>query len=219
VETNVGGTLYVLEAAYAAGIRRVVYTSTTSVYGAALTPREQRAVWVTEDLTPEPRDIYDVTKLAAEALCREFAREGRLSVVCLRVCRFFPETPWVMAAHRLYRGADVRDIAAAHLLSLTADLTSDFELYNVAGPYAFLPEDCAALWASAPAVIEQRYPGLSAAFTSRGWMLPERIDRVYVSERARARLGYRPQYGIGELLVDQELPTPRPSRLYMECGG
>jgi UDP-glucose 4-epimerase len=219
VETNIGGTLNVLEAAREAGARRVVYTSTTSVYGAALTPREQRAVWVTEDLTPEPRDIYDVTKLAAEALCREFAREGRLSVVCLRVCRFFPEPPATMAAHRLYRGADVRDIASAHILSLAAGLTSDFELYNVAGPYALLPEDCAALWASAPTVIERRYPGASAAFAARGWTLPERVDRVYVSERARERLGYRPRYGIGELLVDRELPAPKAPRVYTECSG
>jgi nucleoside-diphosphate-sugar epimerase len=74
VETNVAGTLALLEAAAAARAARIVYTSTTSLYGHALVPTD-RAVWVTEDLAPQPRDIYDLTKTAAEHLCRVFHEE------------------------------------------------------------------------------------------------------------------------------------------------
>src|SRR5690349_3266629 len=100
IDTNITGTLRLLEAASAAGVRRFVYTSTTSVYGYSLVPDGHEAVWVTEDLTARPRDIYDITKLAAEELCRLFARDHGLPAICLRVSRFFAQTPDLMAAYR-----------------------------------------------------------------------------------------------------------------------
>src|SRR5713101_5819236 len=72
---NVMGTRNLLEAALAHGVDRFIYSSSTSVYGAAMVATD-RAVWVTEDLEPQPRDIYDWTKLEAEALCREAANTG-----------------------------------------------------------------------------------------------------------------------------------------------
>jgi UDP-glucose 4-epimerase len=62
---NVTATEALLDRAQAAGVRRVVYISSTSVYGDALVPAD-RAVWVDESLPPRPRDIYDETKLDAE---------------------------------------------------------------------------------------------------------------------------------------------------------
>src|SRR5262249_44476423 len=102
IDTNVTGTLHLLEAASATGVRRFVYTSTTSVYGHSLAPDGREAVWVTEGLTPRPRDIYDITKLAAEELCRLFARDHDLTAICLRVARFFEQAPELMATYRLY---------------------------------------------------------------------------------------------------------------------
>jgi UDP-glucose 4-epimerase len=64
---NVGATEALLEEAERVGVRRIVYISSTSVYGHALVPVDQ-AVWVHEGLEPRPRDIYDETKLAAERL-------------------------------------------------------------------------------------------------------------------------------------------------------
>ena len=70
VETNVTGTLNLLEEAVAADVDRFVFTSTTSTFGRALTPDEaQPAAWITEDVVPVPRNIYGVTKRAAEDLC------------------------------------------------------------------------------------------------------------------------------------------------------
>src|SRR5258706_2670810 len=60
LDVNVRGTLHLLESAVEHGVQRFVYTSTTSLYGFALVPHD-RAVWVTEDLVPRPRDIYDLT--------------------------------------------------------------------------------------------------------------------------------------------------------------
>src|SRR2546423_6667744 len=59
IDTNITGTLILLEAAARHRIQHFVYTSTTSLYGFALVPRG-RAVWVMEELTPQPRDMYDI---------------------------------------------------------------------------------------------------------------------------------------------------------------
>jgi UDP-glucose 4-epimerase len=65
---NIEGTLNVLLAARDEGVRRVVYSSSSSVYG----PR--RELPVTEDLPPDPISPYGVAKLAAERYCVSFSR-------------------------------------------------------------------------------------------------------------------------------------------------
>lgn len=55
VDTNITGTLNLLEEAVLAGIGAFVFTSTTSAFGGALTPPPQSpAAWVTEDVAPIP---------------------------------------------------------------------------------------------------------------------------------------------------------------------
>src|SRR5207253_5630461 len=65
---NVEGTLNVLLAARDEGVRRVVYSSSSSVYGV------RRDLPVKEDAPPDPLSPYGVTKLAAERFCVAFAR-------------------------------------------------------------------------------------------------------------------------------------------------
>jgi UDP-glucose 4-epimerase len=92
VDTNITGTLNLLEEAVAAGVSSFVFTSTTSVYGRAMNPPAGApAVWVTEDLVPQPKNIYGVTKLAAENLCELFHHKFTLPCIVLRTSRFFPE--------------------------------------------------------------------------------------------------------------------------------
>jgi nucleoside-diphosphate-sugar epimerase len=201
IDTNITGTLRLLQAASAAGVRRFVYTSTTSVYGAALVPEGEEAVWVTEDLTPRPRDIYDITKLAAEELCRLCARDYNLPTICLRVSRFFEQAADLMATYRLYRGADVRDIAAAHVLAALNQGIA-FDIFTISARSPFWCEDVRELLANAPAVIRRYYPGAEDVFRAQGWALPESIDRVYVTEKAERLLGYAPQHNFAELLDD-----------------
>ena len=65
---NVEGTLNVLLAARDEGVRRVVYSSSTSVYGST------RELPTTEESPPDPISPYAVTKLAAERYCVSFSR-------------------------------------------------------------------------------------------------------------------------------------------------
>jgi nucleoside-diphosphate-sugar epimerase len=207
--TNVTGTLVLLELAAAAGHRRFVYTSTTSVFGAAMEP-QGRAVWVTEDLAPVPRDIYDLSKLSAEALCRLVAAENGMAVTILRTSRFYDEGPERMAIHRMHRGGDVRDMAAAHLLAL--DRAAGCELFIVSGRSPFHPEDSEELLRDAPAVIRRTLPQAEAWFAGRGWTLPRRIDRVYDIGRAERLLGYRPLFDLASLFLGEESDADDPSR-------
>ena len=189
---NVDSTEALLAEASARGVSRVVYTSSTSVYGDALVP-DGRAVWVDECLTPRPRDVYDETKLAAEALVARSA----VPAVILRIARCFPEPLETLARHRLHRGVALADVAAAHMLAVTATVTGT---YNVAGPLLFEPDDTEQLYSDAAAVLQRRHPAIAAAFAARRWPLPQHLDRVYDSRAALAALGYRPQHDVLRLL-------------------
>jgi UDP-glucose 4-epimerase len=57
-----------------------------------------------------------------------------------------------------------------------------------------LPEDLLDLRANAPLVVRRRIPGYEAEYIRRGWKMFPSIDRVYVNERARTDLGWRPRY-------------------------
>jgi len=195
---NVDATRRLLEAAGAAGVGRFIYTSTTSLYGDAMLPSDGAAAWVDETLTPQPRDVYDETKLAAEEACREAARAG-LPCTSLRMSRCFPEEPRLVAIYRLYRGVDAEDVAQAHELALTA-AGGGFEVFNVSAPTPFRRDDCRRLFEDAGSVLLERYPWAEAEFAGRAWQLPRSIDRVYVVDKAIAGLGYRPQHDFAALL-------------------
>jgi UDP-glucose 4-epimerase len=189
---NVEATETLLAEAEAQGAGRIVYTSSTSVYGNALVPAS-RAVWVDECLPPRPRDVYDETKLAAEALVARSA----VPSVTLRIARCFPEPLETLARHRLHRGVALADVAAAHMLAVSAAVTGT---YNIAGPLLFEPDDTEQLYSDAATVLQRRHPAIAAAFAARRWPLPECLDRVYDSCAATAALGYRPQHDVLRLL-------------------
>jgi nucleoside-diphosphate-sugar epimerase len=214
VETNVTGTLTLLEEAVAAGVGRFVFTSTTSAFGRALTPPPGApAAWITEDVRPVPRNIYGATKVAAEDLCELVHRDHGLPVLILRTSRFFPEPDdrdEVRAAYPdanlkvnelLYRRVDLEDVVAAHRCALERAPELGFGRYIVTATTPFAPGDLAALRADAPAVVRRLYPGYEELFAARGWRMFESIERVYVNERARRELGWAPRWDFADALA------------------
>ncbi|MBY4610355.1 NAD(P)-dependent oxidoreductase [Rhizobium sp. 9T] len=207
VDTNIGGTLNLLEEAAAARVASFVFTSTTSTFGAALTPAAgQPAAWITEDVLPVARNIYGVTKLAAEGLCELFARKFTLPVVILRTSRFFPESdddPDIRNAYSpanaqanelLHRRVDIADVVGAHLLALERARPLGFGRYIISATTPFSPDDLAEIRRDAPAVVERLFPGARRLYAERGWKMFPALDRVYVNERARRELGWQPRY-------------------------
>lgn len=213
VDVNITGTLNLLEEAAAAGVRAFVFTSTTSVFGAALTPGgDAPAVWVTEELRPIPKNIYGVTKSAAEDLCELFHRRQAFAGVVLRTSRFFPEeddNPAARARYAdgnlktnefLYRRVEIADVVTAHRLAARRAGQLGFRKYIISATTPFHREDAAELRRDAPAVVRRRCPEFEAAYRRRGWTMVPSIDRVYVNERARDELGWAPVYDFSYVL-------------------
>lgn len=195
---NVEATRLLAELAVNAGIKTLVFTSTTALYGhAAAAPA--RAAWLDERLPPRPRTIYHETKLAAEQLLEDLAVGSSLRVTVLRMSRCFPEPAPVMALYRLHRGIDARDVADAHAHALV-DQRPGFHRYVISGATPFHREDAQRLFVQAPDVIRERLPRLVEEFARRGWALPASIDRVCDPGLAMEELGWRPRFGFEEVL-------------------
>ena len=77
------GTLNVLEAAAAAGVKKVFFASSAAVYG------DNPEVPKTESMLPEPRSPYGITKLMGEHYCRFYTDSGKVPAVCLRFFNVF----------------------------------------------------------------------------------------------------------------------------------
>ena len=213
VDTNIAGTLTLLEAATKAGVKAFVYTSTTSAFGSALTPAPGApTAWITEDVVPVPRNIYGVTKVASESLCELFHRDHGLPVAVLRTSRFFLEADDVSAIAEayelanvqanelLYRRADIEDVVGAHLLAAEKAAEIGFGRYIVSATTPVGWEELAELRADAPAVVRRLFPEVDQLYAARGWRLFPSLDRVYVNDRARAALGWTPKHDFRRML-------------------
>ncbi|MBO9670145.1 MAG: NAD(P)-dependent oxidoreductase [Sphingobium sp.] len=207
IDTNVSGTLALLEEAVRQGVEAFVFTSTTSTFGNAMKPGpSDPAVWIDEDVMPIPKNIYGATKLAAEHLCEMFASKHRLPTIILRTSRFFPEDDDqettrtrftrdnIQLLELLYRRGDIADMASAHLAALERASAIGFGRYIVSATTPFSQADLGELHRDARSVITRLFPEVEAVFEARGWSFLDRIDRVYSNVRARTDLGWTPRY-------------------------
>lgn len=198
--TNIEGTRLLAGQAIAVGVSRFVYTSTTALYGVAARAGSA-AAWVDEYTPTHPRTIYHDTRLQAEQLLQRYGQAGAMIVTILRMSRCFPEPAPVMAAYRLHRGIDARDVASAHERALEAFTTVGTRTLLISGATPFAPQDCTDLGRDAPTVLRRRAPALVEAFAKRGWPLPPTIDRVYDSRQAQRDLGWQPIHGFDEVMA------------------
>ena len=184
VDTNVSGTLTLLEEAKAVGVKAFVFTSTTSMFGDALRPPAGTpAAWVNEQVRPIPKNIYGTTKTAAEDLCRLFYRKHRLNCIILRTSRFFPEEDDdslkresyddsnVKANEFLFRRVELEDVVSAHLLAASRAAELGFGRYIISATTPFLPEDLLELNTNAPDVVQKRVPDYLNIYQQLGWKM------------------------------------------------
>jgi UDP-glucose 4-epimerase len=232
VDTNVMGTLNLLEEAVEAGAGRFVFTSTTSTFGRALTPPPGApAAWITEDVAPVPRNVYGATKTAAEDLCELVHRDHGLPCLILRTSRFFPEADdrdEVRAAYEdanlkvnelLYRRVDLEDVVSAHRLALERAPQIGFGRYIVSATTPFTRDDLAELRADAPAVVRRLFADYEDVYARLGWRMFPSVERVYVNARARSELGWSPRYDFRAVLDRLAAGEEPRSRLAAAVGA
>ena len=222
VDVNIIGTLNLLEAAAAAGHDRFVFTSTTSLMISQAIRDEagDAAVWLDEASGPiEPRNIYGVTKFAAEQLCRLAWLNDGLNCVVLRTSRFFPEDDDthqalsgenMKANELLHRRLTVEDAARAHVAALEKAAEVGFGTFIVSAPTPFTRDECAELKHDAPAVIARHFPDAAALYAQGGWQLPAGIGRVYDSGLAERMLGFRCESDFASVLAALRTGAPLP---------
>jgi nucleoside-diphosphate-sugar epimerase len=207
---NVTGTLNLLKACVDAGVRRVVYSSSSSVYG------DQPTLPLTEDMIPNPLNPYACQKYMGEIYCRNFFKVYGLQSVCLRYFNVYGPRQAMEGAYRLVIGifldqrerdlpltihgdgqqtrdfTHVSDVVRANLLAATAPALGAGEPVNVGSGRELSVNQLAAL-----------IGGPTVHAPARG--NDERFKRASVA-RAREVLGWEPtvtlEEGIARLLRD-----------------
>jgi UDP-glucose 4-epimerase len=178
------------------------------------------AVWLDEEAGAlAPRNIYGVTKLTAEGLCRLHHAEHGLNCVVLRTGRFFPEEddtlrelpgPNLKANEFLHRRLTVEDAAEAHLVALERAPDIGFDIFIVSAPPPFTRSDAEELKRDAVAVVTRYFPEAPALYAQRNWQLPKSIGRVYDPGRAERMLGFRCKTDFSAILSALRAGAPLP---------
>jgi UDP-glucose 4-epimerase len=211
---NVTGTLRVLKAAVDAGVRRVVYSSSSSVYG------DQPRLPLTEDMPPNPLNPYGCQKLMGEIYARNFHHVYGLETVCLRYFNVYGPRQVMEGAYRLVIGVFLDQRLRGELLTVHGDgqQTRDFTWVGDVVRANLLAADSPRMGAgeainvgSGKEVSVNRIAELIGGpvvhVPPRGF--DERFKRAS-TERARSLLGWEPtvqvEEGIGRLLDAAGLP-------------
>ncbi|MEM7100976.1 MAG: NAD(P)-dependent oxidoreductase [Pseudomonadota bacterium] len=214
IDTNISGTLNLLECAIEQTIGAFVYTSTTSTFGDAMQPgSDNRAIWVDEQLPPQPKNIYGVTKTAAEDLCQMFHRNTGMPCVVLKTSRFFLEKDDnnamaerfddnnIKVNELLYRRADIADMADAHICALEKAPELGFDRLIITATPPFAKADLEELIDDAPAVVARYFPSYQSLYDKLDWRMFPSIERVYDNSRAKERLEWEPKFGFEQALA------------------
>ena len=229
IDTNISGTLVLLEEARTQGVKSFIFTSTTSTFGDLLTPQKNEpAIWVTEKTQSIPKNIYGVTKSAAENLCQLFYRNHNLPCLILKTSRFFPEEDDKKeiremyedanskANEYLYRRVDIEDVVSAHLLAIDKAQKIGFSKYIISATTPFTKKELVELHSDALSVVEKLFPDYKKLY--KNWKMFPHIDRVYVNEKARTELGWKPKYDFSHVLNCLKEGKDFRSKLAIEIG-
>jgi UDP-glucose 4-epimerase len=232
IDVNITGTLNLLEEAVSEGVGSFIFTSTTSTFGDALTPSAGLpAAWITEEVVPVPKNIYGLTKIAAEDLCKLFYRKHRLPCLVLKTSRFFPEEDDRESIRKLYRDenakaneflyrrVDLEDVVAAHLLGCAQAPSIGFGRYIISATTPFTQTDLVDLHEHAAEVVRRHFPDYEEVYAKRGWKMFPKIERVYVNEKARQELGWAPTYDFRYVLDRLKMNAEVRSQLAFQVGS
>ncbi|WP_111828191.1 NAD-dependent epimerase/dehydratase family protein [Acinetobacter colistiniresistens] len=232
IETNIWGTCVLLQSAKDKKVKSFIFSSTTSVYGSVLSPDQSLpAVWINESTKIESKNIYGLTKLSAEELCRLFSLDKKMRCIVLRNSRFFYEDDDnkfirenynqdnIKVNELLYRRADIEDVVNAHLkAAFHYNGDEYFDKFIISSTTPFVKDDCKVLNCNPLKIINKIYPGCSYIYKDKGWRLFPRFDRVYDNTKARKLLEWEPKYTFSYVLDCLKEGKPFKSNLAERVG-
>jgi nucleoside-diphosphate-sugar epimerase len=212
-DLNVTGTFNVWEAALAERVKGLVFSSTMGVYGESRRPTGQDdVVAVHEDLPLLPTDIYGLSKVVGEEMCKLHLRADHIPSVALRFGMFVPEPFFRYGIRLLYGGVDERDSAGSVMAAMDAIVAGrvEHDAFNVESLLPFGPAHARDLRRDPLVALERHSPGSSELLRSRGLDTLKPITERFVMERIDQRLGFRPEHNFVEWLAELERrPTER----------
>lgn len=233
IDTNISGTLVLLEEAAKKQVDSFVFFSTTSSFGAALSPKPgSPAAWIEESVVPIPKNIYGATKVAAEDMCFLVHKQTNMPVLVLRTSRFFPEQDddedrrTALADDNLkvlelaYRRCDIEDMVRASVCAMAKAKDIGWGKYVISAPPPFAndPETLRKLDSNPKEVFEAVVPACEKVFRDLNWGYLARIDRVYDSSKAVRDLEWKPEYTFEKAVGLIEQGKPWKSELTGKVG-
>ncbi len=190
-DINVVGMRNVLRAALEAGVKKLIYISSVAYYG------DLNGV-IYEDSPPAvPTEYYGLTKQLCETQCRFYAKNHDLKIVILRP-GFFNDTPeinWAFMQQRLHRD----DVVQAVRKAIDYEPEDNIEAFSLTSAPPFQPQDMEGLRSDPLEVLNTYYPG-SADLMRKNGVEPKPVERLFVTDAAREKLAYEPEYTIGAWL-------------------
>ncbi len=200
VEVNVLGTFNVIEAAQQAGVKKIIYSSSASVYGDAIT------IPMTEEHPFNNRTMYGATKIAGEQFFRAFYEQHQLNYIGLRYMNVYGPRMDYQGAYvsvvmkvldriaegqppvifgdgsQAYDFIHVYDVARANVLALKSDVTDD--VFNVGmGVKTTINELVLHLLSLTQSSLKPEYKPQEQMFVT---------NRLGSTIKAEQRLGFRP---------------------------
>jgi len=209
IEINVQGLRRTFEVARAAGIGRVIWSSSTTLYGPKQHYAETR---IDEDAPFRPQLMYGLTKAMGEQMSDYYRDAAGLECVSVRLPLIFGPGLWYQgaaaallamfqaarpgASHDLEGPADELDLmyvtdAAEALVALCAHEGPLAGRYNINGFTTSYPALARA--------VEKAVPGYSVRFTEKP---PQVVYPLITTKRVEADIGYRPRFGIDAAVAD-----------------
>lgn len=217
-DVNLTGTLHVLEAARAAGVRRMVFASSAAVYG------DQDTLPHHEGMEPRPKSPYALQKFVGEEYCKSYARMGALETVCLRLANVYGPRASDAGVYANVIPLFLRQAAAGQPLTITGDGEQTRD-------YIHVTDVATALVAAMERPTVGRGEALNVSANEErsvnaiARLVGGPVERVAVrieprrmrldNQRARELLGWTPRVafpeGIRALLTERGIRSPAPS--------
>ncbi len=131
-DVNIKGVHLALAAAHEAGIAHAVYTSSMSIYDGNLNHR----YFPDEEITPDSRDVYGLTKFMGELVCRNACRSWGMSVNALRLCHPTLTERWLAQTHVGTPTISTAETDVARALLAALDYRGNgFNAFMISGDY------------------------------------------------------------------------------------